>query len=269
MAPFFHGERWAESMSSFVAVDHVIDLDVVPDPKALSPIVIFCSKFRSAVGVSLPRMYLQGDNIIGDSIDNFLGTLVADPIEAPVVSESSELRSPRGQKKKWVEKKPAGNVVSELYGPVVGGTRATSKAKASESPGPSLAAVSVRPCGCQDVRHTQGSELSGLARQSSPRGPAAAASQSSASAGTTSGPAPWQQAGYNRPDAHVVHVPNKGETFDRSVSSNVRYDRRVTDHKNYSGVYMDKKYTRDLEHAVNKCIPLLPSSRCHALVGLT
>ena len=84
---FFHGERWAESMSHFVAVDHVIDLDVVPDPGSLSPITFFCSKIRTAAGVSLPPVYMQGDNIIGDSIDRFLaqdqGSTVADPYRGP------------------------------------------------------------------------------------------------------------------------------------------------------------------------------------------
>jgi hypothetical protein len=48
---FFHGECWAESMSGFVNVDHVIDLDIAPDPKALSPV---CSKIRLTAGVTLP-----------------------------------------------------------------------------------------------------------------------------------------------------------------------------------------------------------------------
>ena len=104
-------------MSNFVAVDHVIDLDVVPDPGALSHITFFCSKIRTAAGVSLPPVSMQGDKIVGDfdALDKFLaqdqGSTVADPIEAPVVSESSELRSPRTTKgKRWsqIEQKPAG-----------------------------------------------------------------------------------------------------------------------------------------------------------------
>jgi hypothetical protein len=149
-------------------------------------------------------------------------------------------------------------VVSESSGPVASGT--TAKGQASASAGPALAAVSVsRPCGSTDIRLKQGSESSGLGATSSPRGagrgpPAAAASRPSASAGAPHGPAPWQQAGYKHPGRHTVFAPPKGEKFHRSVNANVRVDPRRNGHKNYLGHYMEKKYTEDLEHAVNKCI---------------
>ena len=74
---FFHEERWAESMSSYVDVDHVVDLDIDLDPKALSPVETFCSKVRLAAGVTLPPLVFSG------------GTIVADSINVDVVSESS------------------------------------------------------------------------------------------------------------------------------------------------------------------------------------
>jgi hypothetical protein len=92
-------------MSGFVPVDHVIDLDVELDPKALSPTTFFNSKMRLAAGVSLPPVSIQAGKIVGDfdALDKFLaqdqGSTVADPIEAPAVSELSELRSPTTQRK--------------------------------------------------------------------------------------------------------------------------------------------------------------------------
>ncbi len=99
-------------MSGFVPVDHIIDLDVEPDPKALKPTQLFNSKIRTAAGVSLPPISMQAGRIVGDfdRLDEFIaqdqGSTVADPIEAPVVSELSGPRSPTVQKKnRWVEKK--------------------------------------------------------------------------------------------------------------------------------------------------------------------
>jgi hypothetical protein len=81
------------------------------------------------------------------------GTIVADSINVGVVSESSGPLTPTTKKKKrWekVEKKPASDVVSESSGPVASGAQV--KGQASVSTGPALAAVSVKPCGYQDVR---------------------------------------------------------------------------------------------------------------------
>jgi hypothetical protein len=182
---------------------------------------------------------------------------VADSINVDVVSESSGPLTPTTKKKKrWenVEKKPASDVVSESSGPVESGAQA--KGQASVSTGPAPAAVSVKPCGYQDGRLKQDSESSGLAAKStsSPRGPAAATTRASASAGPHFGPAPWQKAGYQHPSRHNVDAPPKGQKFHRSVNNNVLVELRKGDHRNYLGVYMDRKYTKDLEHAVNRCI---------------
>ncbi len=162
------------------------------------------------------------------------------------------VRRPSRRRIVGLRKKPASDVVSELSGPVVGGTRAESKAKASVSTGPAPAAVTVKPCGYTDVRLKQGSELSGPATQSSPRGPAAAASQSLVPTGTTSGPAPWQQAGYNYLDAHVAHALYPGQTFDCTVAPHLRYLLQRNHNGNSDAVHTRTTVTTSSNHTSNQ-----------------
>ncbi len=248
---FFHEERWAESMSSFVNVDHVVDLDIDLDPKALSPVETFCSKVRLAARVTLPPLVFSG------------GTIVADSINVDVVSELSGPLATTPMTRRKQRLRVGGEKSRRRHGFGVICTRC------KRHSGSELGFAVNWACACRRIRatlrvtrcttHTQGSESSGLGATSSPRGagrgpPAAAASRPSASAGAPHGPAPWQQAGYKHPSRHTVLAPPKGEKFHRSVNDNVRVDPRRNGHKNYLGVYMEKKYTDDLEHAVNKCI---------------
>ncbi len=272
---FFHCQIWDESLYSFVPVANIIDLDTEDLPGALSLNMRFNSTIRTAAGVGPPPVLFAAGKVVDDmaQLDAFIAedqvSSVADPIVAPVASALAGPLSPRPTKTKWIEKKPAGDVVSELSGPVAS---TTSTASASVITGPALAAVA-KPCGSTDIRLKQASALAGPAKASSPRGKAKAsspralatgnwsspASRSSALAGNTEqaydGLAPWQQEGYRHPDTHTIEVPEHGHTFGRMVANRCLYsDRIVKDHCNCEGVYMAQKYTYDLEHATNKCI---------------
>ncbi len=69
---FFHEERWAESMASFVDVYHIVDIDVpcgANPPTAAYLYQEFCRKVRRDLGVSLPELFFApGGTIVADSI---------------------------------------------------------------------------------------------------------------------------------------------------------------------------------------------------------
>ena len=70
---FFHEERWAESMGSFVPVDRLIDLDFPygPNPPPQAELYqTFCRNVRHDLTVALPPVYITpGGSIVADAID--------------------------------------------------------------------------------------------------------------------------------------------------------------------------------------------------------
>ena len=73
--------------------------------------------------------------------------------------------------------------------------------------------------------------------------------------GRWTGDAPWEQEFYVHPSRLTVEAPRRGDVFSSTVHPKCRYsDRIVPDHRNSENVYMSKKYTRDVEYMVNKCL---------------
>ncbi len=137
---------------------------------------------------------------------------------------------------------------------------------ASATAAPAAAAVSVRPCGSTGVRLKQASAPAGLAASSNEKGkgrgcPVAAATRASATAGPPRHRANWEQAGYRHPKEHTILIPDDGAKFHHGVPQCVRAN--VASGRAYDGARMDRKYIKDLEFAIGKCIrhsTILPMS---------
>ena len=147
---FYHEERWADAMSGVVALDHVIDIETPHlEGSGITQNDLyntFLFDLRRALGVSLPPLPAS----LG-------GSGIADEINPGVTSATAGSSKASPQKKKtWqpVDKKPAGDVVSATAAPIPRGSVA---GMASATAAPAAAAVSVRPCGCTDVRLKQAS----------------------------------------------------------------------------------------------------------------
>ncbi len=97
---FFHEERWAESMSSYVDADHIVDLDFdygAKRPTQGSIYESFNAKMRREAGVRLPPLVCDAS-----------GTCVGDAVDVGATSASAGSATKPARKHRWQEKKPAG-----------------------------------------------------------------------------------------------------------------------------------------------------------------